>query len=241
MARSSIRPLLTGGALLAATGIAAAAASAGGGYGCASGGFIFSPPSYAGCDDAAMYVDPYDCETHTFGGADTGIASFAWVVIGHRFADTGRGISELWFGVEHDLLIRTDGTGNPAWALCTGGDEIPTADWPESGSANHVTWAGCAEPDRLTAVGFLVIDPDAAARTAELADHPAVDDVIWKDCDGSPFFICGFNRWTAFTDLGGHTGCGDAMCADTFEDPPPCTLATPVIDRSWGSVKSLFD
>jgi subtilisin family serine protease len=132
-----------------------------------------TPASYSGCET----IDPssMDCSDIVVEGNGT-TSQFAWVLA------SGIGeIAAVQFGVSYDPGV--DVTG---WQLCTGGLQVPSEAWPDSGSAIAATWSHAQVPtstDSLVVVGYflvasgsegvLAITPDPRTGDARYADAGA--------------------------------------------------------------------
>jgi hypothetical protein len=181
---------------------------------------VVTAPSYSGCADPIYdWIDAGVC-TDLVGEPIAGF-SFAWVV--HSDGDGyPNGIGGVQFGIVYDA-------GVTGWTLCTGGQEVPEAGWPESGTGNACTWSGgCYNPAAGNAmVGFFALSDGANGSMAITVD-PRTGEANYSDCEPVGYEFCSEN-------LGYDEDFSDGtlpMC----EDCPP----TPVKDASWGQIKSLY-
>jgi hypothetical protein len=171
-------------------------------------------------DDAAVGV----CE-NLASDPLPGEAAFLWVVLSCAggFPDGAGGVE---FGIEYE------GIGMGGWALCTGGSEIPTDEWPASGTGNAITWeAGCHVPaGEVAKVGYFIVT-DGAAGSVQIVGDPrlAPREALYAGCAPDPavFAIPPENLGGAELVDGTNPTC---------PEPPP----TPTQKSSWGRVKELY-
>lgn len=192
----------------------------------------FTESSYLGCglvDDGAIAV----CEN--LASTSSAEEVFAWIFVakdgGLVLGDTP-GIGAAAFGIEYEATVEISG-----WALCTGGAEIPQADfggrWPDSGTGNAVTWAGGCyiAPAEVAKIGFLTA---ASGSTGLLMTRP--DSKITSD--GIAVFSCSPES-ELFLLCEAAMGFGTVGTGSTPVCGNPCD-PTPSAEVTWSRMKSLF-
>jgi hypothetical protein len=181
-----------------------------------------------GCDafdDAAVGV----CE-NLESDPMPGEAAFLWIVLSYAggFPD---GVGGVEFGIEFEDI----GTGG--WALCTGGLEIPSDEWPASVSGNAITWEdGCYAPvGEVAKVGYFIVTDGATGSMQVIGDPRLVPpEALFADCS----VLDDGNYPEVFTILPENLG-GAELADGTIPacpEPPP----TPIQTSSWGRVKELY-
>ncbi len=200
----------------------------------------FQPPSYLGCTEGAVADAALNCDVLNPVAIDVGefTPNFAWLIAGSIPEGTGPGaeggIGGLQFGLEYPETVFLGG----GFTLCTGGSEIPQDDldgtWPESGTGNAVTWAGGCylvtdNPDGVTKIGFIPINPGSTGFLFVRGD-PRIGEAQAAGCDAITFRICRQLLGCGQTEPGGPPGeirCG-GFCA------------IPIVESSWGQIKSAY-
>jgi len=182
---------------------------------------LLTNPSYVGCSDPEfVQIDERVC-SEIASGPIAGPA-FLWLVTS-REGGYDAGIGGVQLGLTHTL-----GSGL-AWALCTGGSEIPEPGWPDSGTGDAATWAGgCYHPaGQVARIGYLGLSLGDVGSIAITGD-PRIGEAVYADCLAELFSYCDGNLGRAELAEGTTPLCGDY-----------CEVV-PVHDVSWGAIKSLY-
>ena len=182
---------------------------------------LITQPSYTGCADPLFdFIDEGNCADLTSDPQPAG--AFVWVVYSH-LNGWGNGVSGAQFGIDYDAAVQ-------AWALCTGGAEIPEAGWPGAGTGNAVTWVGgCYNPVAGNArVGFFTVGAPSDTGSMAVIPDPRINDTQYTDCDTNLFSTCAQNLGAA--DLASGTV---PLCENN--------CGTPVEEKSWGAIKGMFN
>jgi len=129
------------------------------------------------------------------------------------FVDEPARIAGVQFGIEHDLAPGE-------FVSCAGGFEIPTDDWPASGSAAAIVWDECNEsPGENVRVGFFPVS-EAGSGTFSVIPDPRTGFASVADCDAVDRELCDGNLGTLDLAVGTTPTC----------DPRPGTLPPPPTD-----------
>ncbi len=165
------------------------------------------------------------CSEYTRGPLGDAFGAIQVFVLLAREGGFPNGVGGLQFGIEYDESVRVLG-----WSQCSGGAEIPSDDWPASGSGNALTWRqGCHEPMGEVAIaGLLVVEAPLDGELRIIAD-PRVGMTLWADCSAELAEICPGNGDTFNLDEPAVPICGD-QCDDTV----------PVHEASWSAIKDRF-
>lgn len=138
-------------------------------------------PSYLGCVDVIYDFDSNRCIDLDPSFPTTG-PSFVWVLLQSVWIE-GDGVSGVQFGIYHTLMAPT-GESGPTWTNCTGGLEISSPNWPDSGTGNAVTWpGGCYVPSggEVARIGYLSVG-DGDSGCVDLVPDPRVGHGLYTDC-----------------------------------------------------------
>jgi len=197
-----------------------------------------TPPTYSGCNEASVADGALSCDGLNPNGQNFGgNPNFAWVIVGGVPPEVGGvgGIAGLQFGVDYEA-----GVSIGAWALCTGGAEIPQQQpraWPESGSGNAMTWPGgcyplADNPDGLTRVGWFTVNGGSDGML-DIVEDPRIARAVATDCEAELIRVC--KQLLGSADLNTVSGgtMGEVACGGL------CPV--PVRETSWGAIKANYN
>lgn len=134
------------------------------------------------------------------------------------------GAAAVQFGIEFETTGETDIW--QTWATCSGFLQIPTPEWPLSGSGNAIAFGQCVMPVNdagIIAIGyFFATSPLTTGQQTFIPDN---GNLIISDCSDISRPILQENTGVFdFEGLAGEVACG----------------ALPTEERSWGQIKALF-
>jgi len=176
---------------------------------------LLSTPSYSGCSDPAFdWIDQSRCEDLWAPPIDG--PAFLWIVA-NRVGGFLEGIGGAEFGISHEGSVE-------GWTLCTGGSEIPSEGWPDSGTGNAVTWpGGCYEPPAETArIGYLSLSGGNSGEFSARPD-PRIGAALISTCTPTSEEICATHLGSVDLALGTEAFCGLPAVTDISTWQTDCT------------------
>ena len=156
--------------------------------------------------------------------------------------DANKGIAGAEFGIEYNSA-RNRGVDIYDWNLCAT-LQFPTDRWPASGTGQLITWDAqnkCQRDEPVSGKGVLAVagyfyltaySPDKLALTRRAISTPPAARVA--DCSSAEYLVDGFG--TNFTQS--HLGFVSFSDGATVAGWNPCGLAKPIVNTSWGGLKS---